>query len=69
MNNSTNSQGYSIQRITPALLGQVYTATDGTKKTIDKRIVYDSLPSYLVTDRYGKSRIMTSGQLRGLADY
>ncbi len=66
--NTTNNQGYTIQRITPTMLGKVYTDMDGTKRTLDKRAVYNSIPSYLVTDRHGKSKIMTSGQIRRLAD-
>ena len=70
MNNTMNTnQGTTIVHITKDMLGKVYIDMEGKTRTLDKRVVLESCSCYLVTNRWGKSRIMTKAQLEQLLNY
>jgi hypothetical protein len=66
MNTKTNNQGTTVTHITRDMLGRVYIDLEGKTRTLDKRTVLESCSCYLVTNRWGKSKIVTKAQLEQL---
>jgi hypothetical protein len=64
--NTNNNQGTTIVHITRDMLGKTYTDLEGKTRTLDKRTVLESGTCYLVTNRWGKSKVVTKGQLEQL---
>lgn len=46
--------------ITKADLGKVYIDMNGNVRTIDKRVVGETMVAYVVTNKWGKSEIIGS---------
>lgn len=58
MNTTSHFQANTKQLITKADLGKVYIDMCGITRTIDKRIVGETLAAYVVTNKWGKSEIV-----------
>ncbi len=59
MNTTSHFQANTRQLITKADLGKVYIDMQGNSRTIDKRIVGETLVAYVVTNKWGKSEIVS----------
>lgn len=57
MNTYSHFEKNTSQLITKADLGQVYIDMQGQQRTIDRRIVGETLVAYIVTNQCGKSEI------------
>ena len=57
MNTYSHFEKNTRQLITKADLGKVYIDMQGQQRTIDRRIVGETLVAYIVTNQCGKSEI------------
>lgn len=60
MNTYSHFEKNTRQLITKADLGKVYIDMQGQQRTIDRRIVGETLVAYVVTNKWGKSMIVWS---------
>ena len=60
MNTYSHFEKNTRQLITKQDLGKVYIDMTGQVRTIDKRIVSETLVAYVVTNKWGKSEITSN---------
>jgi hypothetical protein len=59
MNQYSHFQPNTRQLITKEDLGKVYIDMDGKQRTIDRRVVGEMLVAYVVTNKWGKSEVVS----------